>query len=124
MTVKHPSRANDIQRPGGPVHIPPGRALDQVPKGDPIPAPDGRVKPKNFKTNLRLFITKEESQNYLIPFLKEMGAKRKKGPWRGYLEFYTANHSGDLDTMNPTNRAYCEKMRDDLVNEYFEQQDL
>jgi hypothetical protein len=114
----------DIPRPGGNVAIPAGKSLADVPKGPAIPAPDGKRKPPNTRMTLLQLLTKNDAKKYLIPYLKELGTKRKKGPWREYLEFFTANLSGDVDTFSVKDKAFCEKMVKDLEDHYFEEQNL
>ena len=104
------------------IHVPPGKSLADMPKREPIPPPENVAKPRNSRITLREMISEDESKNYLIALLVELGTTKKKGPWREYLEFYRANLSGDIDSMNAANKAKCEKMKSDLNDAYFEQE--
>lgn len=106
------------------INVPPGRSLADVPKREAIPTPSGAAKPANSRLTLKNLVTENESKNYLITLLSEMGTKKKKGPWREYLEFYRANQSGDVDSMKPEVKAKVDKMIKDLNDAYFESQDL
>lgn len=100
----------------------PGKDLSSMPKGPPKNIPDGRPQKPNTTQTLRALIIEDHTKEYLIPFLKDLGLKRKTGPWRKYLEFYTLNHSGDINSMDAKNQEYCHKMREDLNNEYLEEE--
>jgi len=104
------------------VTVPPGKTLADVPKGAPIPVPSGAAKPANTRLTLRQLINEDESKNYLIELLRDLGTTRKKGPWKEYLEFYRANQSGDIDSMNAANQKKCDDMKKALEEEYFQQQ--
>lgn len=106
------------------AHVPPGRSLADLPPREPIPPPSGAAKPPNAAITLRSFINQDESKNYLIALLVELGSTKKKGPWREYLEFYRANLSGDLESFKPGDRAKVEKMKKDIEDAYFESQEL
>jgi hypothetical protein len=108
----------------GRIHVPPGRTLADVPKSGPKPTPSGAPKKPNTRCTLRQLLTDFDSKDYLIPFLVEMGTKRAKGPWKGYLEFYRANQSGDVDSMKPEIKTKCEKMVKDLNDNYLTESDL
>lgn len=121
-----PSPLADLPRGPGTnnIVIPPGRTLADVPKGEPKPIPSGAAKPQNSRITLRQMINEDDTKNYLIELLVELGSTKKKGPWKEYLEFYRANQSGDVDSMNAVNKAKCEKMVKDLNDAYFEAQEL
>jgi hypothetical protein len=106
------------------IVVPPGRSLADMPKKEPIPVPSGAAKPPNAKLTLRQFLNQDESKNYLIALLKELGTIKKKGPWREYLEFYIANQSGDFESFKPVDKVKIEKMKKDLEDAYFESQEL
>lgn len=116
----NPAPTNHI----GSIHIPAGRTLADLPKSGPKPIPFAGPKPLNTRLTLKQMITENDTKEYLIPFLKDLGVKRKKGPWRAYLEFYIANHSGDVDSMKEDVKNYCEKMVKELNDEYFEEKQL
>lgn len=109
----------------GGVHVPAGRTLADmpVPEAKPCPAA-GQVGKRNSRLVLRDFITEHEVKNYLVTLLVKLATERKKGPWREYHEFYRTNVSGDMDTMKPEQKKYCEKIKKDLNDAYFESQDM
>jgi hypothetical protein len=105
--------------------VPPGKSLADVPRGEPIPTPDGKPKPRNAKQTLRQLITHEENVEVDVvhPLLKcliKWGSpdSDKPGPWREYLAFYRANHSGDVSTFSDRDALYVEKLVDDLEKAY------
>jgi len=119
------SMLNDMPRTStGGMVVPPGRSLADMPKGEPKPVPSGAAKPRNTRLTLRQLVTEDETKNYLVELLVSMGTTKKKGPWREYLEFYRANLSGDIDSMNEANKAKCEKMVKELNDAYFDAQEL
>lgn len=121
---KH-SILNDMpHHASGGMVVPPGRTLADMPKAGPMAPPSGKPKPPNSRLTLRNLITENESKNYLITLLLEMGKKRKAGPWRDYLAFYTANLSGDVDTFGAADKKNVDKLVKDLNDEYFRQQEL
>jgi hypothetical protein len=105
--------------------LPPGtRNLADLPPKARIAPPSVGAKPPNAKLTLRQMITEDGVKDYLIPFLRTLGTTRKKGPWSEYLAFYTANLSGDVESMKPEVKAKCEKLVKELNDEYFESQEL
>lgn len=125
ITNEEPAMANknlsDTPRPS--VHVPAGRTLADMPRGEPIPAPDGKPKPRNAKQTLRQLITHEENVNEEAthPFIKLLltnGTEKKKGPWKEYLAFYRANMSGDMSSIDDKTQLYVEKMAHDLEAAY------
>ena len=104
-------------KPNGNFSLPPGaRSLADVPIDlqNPKPIPQNVAKPANAKLTIRNYVTEEESKNYLVSLLMELGTKRKKGPWREYLDFYRKNLSGDFEILKPDQKKYVEKLKKDL----------
>ncbi len=89
-------------------------SADKMPKAPTNLKP--KYRPESF--TLRKLLTSDEQKSYMIGFLKEMA--NKKGPWREYFDFYIVNQSGDVETMKPDVRKYCEKMVKDLSEKYAE----
>ena len=106
------------------IVVPPGKSLSDVPKSAAKPIPSNQPKPPNTKLTLQMMVSENETKNYLIELLVELGKKRGKGRWREYLEFYRTNLSGDISSMKPAVLAKCEALVKDLNEEYFKQQDL
>ena len=120
--MSNPSAPN--ARPSA-IHVPPGRTLADVPKSAPIPPPSGAAKPPNTQMTLRKFLVGElDEKAYLVQLLQDLGTSKKKGPWREYFEFFRANQSGDFESFRDPDKRKIEKMKKDLEDAYFEQQDL
>jgi hypothetical protein len=92
--------------------------MPKAPKIDLSQTADLKPKYRPEPFTLRRLLTSDESKPFYIGFLKEMA--NKKGPWREYFEFYAANQSGDVETMKPEIRKYCEKLVKDVQEKYTE----
>ncbi len=75
-----------------------------------------KYRPEPF--TLRKLFTSNETKTHYIGFLKDM--TKQKGPWREYFDFYVSNQSGDIETMKPDIRKYCEKLVKDVQDKYSE----
>jgi len=106
------------------VAVPPGRSLADVPKGAKLAPPSGNPKPANTRQTFQQFLTDGGSKGYLVDLLVDLGKKKKKGPWKEYLEFFRANMSGDMDSMDAATKNKCEKISRALNDEYLAEQDL
>lgn len=76
------------------------------------------VKRAEILTLAKLF-TKDQAENHLVKYLKDLSDK--KGPWQKYWAFYQMNHTGDISSMNKENRAFAEKMCEDVRKKYEEE---
>ena len=80
----------------------------------------GEIKaPKQIERfTLKRLLTKDESENHLVPFLK--GLSSEKGPWAEYWDFYCKNMSGEVESMSEANRRFCEKIVKEVREKYAE----
>lgn len=93
-------------------------SLDKVPKQPAKDAGKIRAPMRAEAFTLKKLLTNNDSQPFYVSFLKEMATK--KGPWSEYYQFFLANMSGDIESMNAETKKYVEKMIKEIHEKYSE----
>jgi hypothetical protein len=96
--------------------------LMSKPKAAPVPCPPHKVLPRNAKQTLRELLTEDETKLGRITFLKQMAKLKPRSAFKDYLEFYSANQSGDIETFKPEAKVFIKKMMKDITTEWAKNQ--
>lgn len=70
---------------------------------------------------VREFLTDEDHNPAIIPMMMDLAKNKREMKWSKYLDFFRANMSGDISSMNEENILFVEKMKKELTAKLNEQ---
>lgn len=88
--------------------------ITKKPKGPAIDISSIKTVKRPETFTLLKYLTENETKNYRLSFLKDLSSISKVPKWKEYLEFVSANISGDIESFSKASKEYIEKMIKDI----------